>query len=136
MVNAENPAEVVLDGLFVPLGLASDGDTLFVGDWATGIVWAVNDAGAAPLASGLAFPEGMAVDGDRLLVVETGLQQVTAIDLATGDTYPVIVGLDCSDCSPEGFFPFGMMSGVDVTDRWIYVSGDGVNLVYKFDKHR
>ena len=119
-------------GSFVPLGLASDGDTLYVGDWATGIVWAVDDGGAGPLAAGLLGPEGMVVDGDRLLVVETGLQQVTAIDLATGATSPVIVGLDYSDRIPDGFFPFGIMSGVDVGHRWIYVSDDGVNQVYKF----
>ncbi len=136
VVNAEDPSEVFLDGLFVPLGLASDGDTLYVGDWATGIVWAVDDGRAAPLATGPVFPEGMALDGDRLLVVETGLQQVTAIDLATGEASPVIVGLDYSGRDPEGFFPFGSMSGVDVTDRWIYVSDDGVNLLYKFHKRR
>lgn len=143
VVNAEDPTEVLLDdtmtggvGPFVPLGLASDGDTLYVGDWATGIVWAVDDGSAAPLAGGLLGLEGMVVDGDRLLVVETGRQQVTAIDLATGDTSPVIVGLDYSDRVPEGFFPFGLMSGVDVTDRWIYVSDDGVNQVFKFHKRR
>jgi len=136
VVNAEDPTEVLLEGLFVPLGMATDGDTLYVGDWASGVVWAVNDGGAAPLATGLAAPEGMTVDGDRLLVVETGLQQVTAIDLATGATSPVIVGLDYSDRVPANFFPFGMISGVDVTDRWIYVSDDGVNKVYKFHKRR
>jgi sugar lactone lactonase YvrE len=136
VVNAENPAEVLLDELFVPLGLASDGDTLYVGDWASGIVWAVDGAGASPLATGLAFPEGMAIDGDRLLVVETGRRQVTAIDLATGDTSPVIVGLDYSDGIPEGFFPFGIMSGVAVGERSIYVSDDGVNKVYEFRRHR
>ncbi|MEX1287560.1 MAG: hypothetical protein AB1Z57_06450 [Acidimicrobiia bacterium] len=143
VVNAENPMEVLLDGSmtggggpFVPLGLASDGDTLYVGDWATGIIWAVDDGSAAPLATDLLFPEGMVVDDDRLLVVETGRQQVTAIDLATGVTSPVIVGLDYSDRIPEGFFPFGIMSGVDVTDRWIYVSDDGVNQVYRFHKRR
>ncbi len=78
----------------------------------------------------------MVVDGDRLLVVETGLQQVTAIDLATGATSPVIIGLDYSDRVPDGFFPYGSMSGVDVTDRWIYVSDDGVNQVFKFHKRR
>ena len=57
-------------------------------------------------------------------------------DLATGEQSAVIVGLDFSDRVPEGFFPFGMMSGVDVTDRWIYVSDDGVNQVYKFHKRR
>ena len=134
VVNAENPSEVVLDGLAVPVGLASDGNTLYVGDWAFGNIWAVGDGGASLLASGLSFPEGMVVDGTRLLVVETGKQQVTAIDLATGDASPVIVGLDYSGRNPEGFFPFGMLSGVDVTDRWIYVSDDGVNQVYKFHK--
>ncbi len=143
VVNAEDPAEVLLDGTmtggfgpFVPLGLASNGDTLYVGDWATGIVWAVDDGSAAPLATGLQGLEGMVVDGDRLLVIETGLQRVTAIDLTTGAASPVIVGLDYSDRIPEGFFPYGMMSGIDVTDRWIYVSDDGVNQVYKFHKRR
>jgi hypothetical protein len=143
VVKAEDPTEVLLDGTmtggfgpFVPLGLASDGDTLYVGDWATGIVWGVDDTGASVLASGLAFPEGMTVDGDRLLVVETGIGQVTAIDLATGGTAPVIVGLDYSDRIPEGFFPFGIMSGVDVGERSIYVSDDGVNKVYEFRRRR
>jgi sugar lactone lactonase YvrE len=136
VVNAEDPTQVLLEGLAVPLGLASDGDTLYVGDWAFGNVWAVDGTGAALLASGLVFPEGMAVDGDRLLVVETGLQQVTAIDLATGDTTPVIVGLDYSDRIPEGFFPFGIMSGVAVGERSIYVSDDGVNKVYEFRRRR
>ena len=143
VVNAEDPTEVLLDnamtggaGPFVPLGLASDGDALFVGDWATGIVWAVDEGSAAPLATGLQGLEGMVVDGDRLLVVETGLQLVTAIDLATGAATPVIVGLDYSERIPEGFFPFGMMAGVDVTDRWIYVSDDGVNQLYKFHRRR
>lgn len=120
-------------GPFVPLGLATDGDTLYVGDWATGIVWAVDDGSAAPLAIGLEGLEGMVVDGDRLLVVETGRQQVTAIDLETGDTSPVIVGLDYSDRIPVGFFPFGIMSGVTVgANNSIYVSDDGVNKVYEF----
>jgi sugar lactone lactonase YvrE len=132
VVNAET-AEVLADSLAVPLGLASDGETLYVGDWATGIVWAVADTGTTMLATGLAFPEGMAVDGDRLLVVETGLKQVTAIDLATGDTSAAIVGLDYSDRIPEAFFPYGLMSGVEVgPDRSIYVSDDGVNKVYEF----
>lgn len=143
VVKAESPSEVVLDStmtggtpIFVPLGLASDGDTLYVGDWATGIVWAVNGGDASILAAGLASPEGMTVDGDRLLVVETGLQQVTAINLATGAPSPVIVGLDFSDRVPEAFFPFGMISSVAVGERSIYVSDDGVNKVYEFRRHR
>lgn len=143
VVNAENPTEVFLDstmtggvGPFVPLGLASDGDTLYVGDWATGIVWAVDDGTAVPLAIGLQGLEGMAIDGDRLLVIETGLRQVTAIDLATGETSPAIVGLDYSDRVPLDFFPFGVMSGIAVGERSIYVSDDGVNQVYEFRRPR
>ena len=132
VVNAADPAEVLLSGLAVPLGLASEGDTLYVGDWATGIVWAVDDSGASVLASGLAFPEGLAIDGDRLLVVETGAKQVTAVDLATGDTSAVVVGLDFTARTPENFFPYGLVSGVAVDDNSIYVSDDGVNEVYKF----
>jgi DNA-binding beta-propeller fold protein YncE len=133
---APGEREILLDGgevpLFVPLGLATDGDTLYVGDWATGIVWAVDDNGARPLATNLMAPEGMVVDGDRLLVVETGRQQVTAINLATGAKSPVIVGLDYSDRIPANFFPFGIMSGVAVSGRSIFVSDDGVNEVYEF----
>ena len=136
VVNAEDAGEVFIDGLAVPLGLASDGETLYVADWALGNVWAIDAAGPTLLASGLLLPEGIAVDGDRLLVVEPPLKQVTAIDLATGDRSPVIVGLDYSDRIPEGFFPFGQVAGVAVGGRWIYVSDDGVNKVYKFPRTR
>ena len=143
VVNAEDPSEVFISGssvpLFVPLGLASDGDTLYVGDWATGIVWAISDTGPTllavlqppdPAGRGL---EGLALDGDRLLAVETGREQVTAIDLATGQQSVVIDGLDFSARVPEGFFPFGSMSGVAVgPDNSIFVSDDGVNTVYRF----
>ena len=128
--------DVLVDGLAVPLGLASDGETLYVGDWAFGNVWAVSDSGTSLLAEGLVLPEGLAVDGDRLLVVETGLQQVTAIDLATGDRAAAIVGLDYSDRIPQDFFPFGMVGSVAVGDNGsIYVSDDGVNKVYEFRQH-
>lgn len=136
VVDAADPAHVLLGGVGVPLGLASDGDTLYVGDWATGFIWAVDDAGPRVLATDLVLPEGIAVDGDRLLVVEPPLGQVTAIDLATGAKSPVIVGLDYPDRIPDGFFPFGSMSGVAVGDRSIYVSDDGVNKVYEFPRNR
>ncbi len=142
VVKVDGEREVLLDStmtinsigvpLFVPLGLASNGDTLYVGDWATGIVWAVNDGVAIPLAAGLEGLEGIAVDGDRLLAIETGRKQLTAIDLATGEQSALIVGLDYSDRVPRGSFPFGTMSGVAVGDGSIYVSDDGVNNVYEF----
>ncbi len=137
VVNAEDPTEVLIDGLVIPLGLASDGDTLYVGDWATGNVFAVDDSGSRVLASGLMGLEGLAVHRNRLLAVETGRQQVTAIDLATGATSPAITGFDFSARTPAGFFPYGMMSGVAVGKHGkIYVSDDGVNKVYKFRTSR
>lgn len=59
---------------------------------------------------------------------------MTAIELVTGATSPAIVGLAYSDRIPEGFFPVGLMSGVAVDGRWIYVVDDGMTQVYKFRK--
>jgi hypothetical protein len=75
----------------------------------------------------------LAVDGDRLRAVETGRQQVTAIDLDTGEQSAAIVGLDFTARVPERFFPFGSMSGVAVgPNNSIFVSDDGVNTVHRF----
>ena len=135
VVNVNDLEDVLLADLSLPTGLASDGTTLYVSDWVTGNVWAVNDAGAQVLAEGLAQPEGMAIDGDRLLVVETGAQQVTAVDLATGETSPVITGLDFSATPIEGFLPNGALSSVAIgPDGAIYVSDDGVRSLYRFER--
>ncbi len=135
VVNANDLTDVLIGDLAIPFGLATDGTTLYVGDWATGNIWAVDETGPRILTEGLAQPEGMAVDDDRLLVVETGTQQVIAIDLATGDTSPVITGLDFSAPVVEGFLPTGMLSDVTIgPDGAIYVSDDGVNSVYRFER--
>ena len=135
VVNVDDSEDVLLGELGLPTGLASDGTTLYVSDWATGNIWAVDEAGPRVLAEGLAQPEGLAVDGNRLLVVETGAQQVTAIDLATGETAPVITGLDFSATPVQGFLPNGALSGVAVgPDGAIYVSDDGTNSLYRFDR--
>ena len=115
-------------------GLASDGDTLYVADWAQGTVLAVSSGGdAVPLATDLASPEGLAPDGDRLLVVEEGLDRVSAIDLASGTVTPVIEGLDLGERVIPGMLPFGLITGVAVGPNGsIYVTAEGNNSVYEF----
>ncbi len=128
--------EELLGELALPLGLASDGETLYVSDWALGTVFALpSDGPAVPLATGLTSPEGLALDGDRLLVVEEGLDQVSAINLATGEVTPVVVGLDLGERVIPGAAPYGLFNGVAVAaDGSIYVSADGANAVYEFKR--
>jgi sugar lactone lactonase YvrE len=128
--------DVLLDGVLAyPLGLASDGSTLYVGDWALGQVWAVHPGGPPTLlASGLVNPEGMTVDGDRLLVVEEGADRVSAVDLATGAVSDVITGLALGDPVVPGAVPHGIVSSVDASDRSIYVTSDIDNTVRQFKR--
>lgn len=127
-----------LAGVPVPSGLATDGDSLWVADWATGRVLRVAQGGqalAAPetVAAGLAFPEGMTVDTDgTLLVVETGTNQLTRIDPATGQKTVVEDGLDVGLRGPAGTPPTFIFNGVDVDDCGnIYVSVDTDNNIQK-----
>ena len=134
VVDALSGAEL-LGGLSYPLGLATDGDTLYVSDRASGVVWAVSAGSAEQIATNLSAPEGLAVDGSRLLVVEEGLDQVSAIDLATGAVTPVVEGLDLGSRVIPTAPPHGIFNGVTVgADDAIYVSDDGANAVYKFDR--
>ena len=88
-----------------------------------------------PIATELAAPEGLAVDGDRLLVVEEGLDQVSAIDLATGEKTVVIEGLALGGSGHPGALPHGNFNGVAVgPDGSIFVSVDGQNAVLEFTR--
>ena len=126
--------EVLLGGLGLPLGLASDGDTVYVSDRASGVVWVRPDGGsAAPLATGLAAPEGLALDGNRLLVVEEGADRVSAINLTTGAVTPVIQGLDLGSRVVPTALPHGIFNGITVASSGsIYVTADGDNTVHEF----
>ncbi len=140
VIDADTGAEL-LGGLGFPLGLASDGETMYVSDYATGTVWAVPAGGpAVALAEGLSSPEGLAIDGGRLLVVEEGHDQVSAIDLGTGEVTAVVTDLDLGSRVVPGALPNGIFNGVAVgPDGSIYVSDDGANAVYEFrhnDRHR
>jgi sugar lactone lactonase YvrE len=124
--------------LQLPTGLASDGATLYVADWATGCVWFVSPTGRALLAAGLSHPEGVALTGTgSLLVVEEGIGQVTSIDLASGDRTAVATIALGREHSPGMLPPYGVMAGITVApDGSFWVASDVDRLVYRFGRRR
>jgi hypothetical protein len=131
--------------VFAPSGLATNGETLWVADWGTGIVWQIGFDGdtpmpAVPIASGLMNPEGLAWDNNgSLLVVETGASQLSRIDLATGAVRIVADGLSLSGpaVGQDGFLPpTWLFDGVAVGQSGdIYVSGGGKNVIYRITEN-
>lgn len=138
--NATTGERVTLaEGLYVPAGLAATDDDLWVGDWATGIVWQIvaNGEPIEPIlvAMDLLFPEGLAVDRDgSLLVVETGAGRLSRIDPATGEVNAVAEGLALgAEGIPEAAPPTWFFNGVAVGPSGvIYVTGDIANVLYRF----
>jgi len=129
-----------MDGasVFVPAGLATDGEMLWVADWATGMVWQIGFDGKTPLApvpvaGGLAHPEGLAVDVDgSLLVVEAGARRLSRIDPTTGAVSMVVEGLELGAEAPPGLPPTWGFNGVAVGPSGaIYITGDVTNVLYR-----
>jgi len=104
--------------VFLPAGLVTNGEILWVADWATGIVWQINFDGKTPLepvpiAFGLANPEGMALDIDgSLLVMEAGVGRISRIDLNTYELSVIVDGLEPGELVPAGY-PFPPTLGFD-----------------------
>lgn len=129
--------------VFAPSGLATDGQTLWVADWGTGIVWQIDFDGdtpttPTPIAQGLLFPEGLAFDNDGgLLVVETGAGRLSRIELATGEVTEIAGGLEFfGKPGIEGAPPTWGFEGVTVAPSGdIYVSGQGKNIIYRISKN-
>lgn len=127
--------------IFAPSGLATDGETLWVADWATGTIWQlVSNNIAVELATGLKNPEGLALDKEGgLLVVETGASQLSRIDLATGAVSKIADGLSLSKPAFGQDFalpPTNYFDGVAVGQSGdIYVSGGGRNVIYRISKN-
>jgi sugar lactone lactonase YvrE len=124
--------------VFVPAGLAATEDTLWVADWATGIVWQVGFDGKTPLtpvsvAFDLVMPEGLALDLDgSLLVVEAGAGRLSRLDLPTGEVSVVADALKLGAPTIPGTPPTYQFNGVTVGPSGaIYVTGDVTNVLYR-----
>jgi len=124
--------------LFAPGGLATDGETVWMADWGTGIIWQIDFEGKTPkapvvVATGLSFPEGLAFQKEgSLLVVETGTSRLSRIDLSTGEVTKIVDGLELSGPGLENYPPTWTFDGVAVGPSGdIYVSGGGANVIYR-----
>jgi hypothetical protein len=121
--------------VFAPGGLATDGETVWMADWGTGLVWQIGFVGKTPMAPivvafGLSFPEGLAFEkAGSLVVVETGTSQLSRINLSTGQVTKIVDGLELNGPGLEGYPPTWGFSGVAVGQTGdIYVSGGGSNV--------
>ena len=128
----------IATGLFVPSGLATSGDDLWVADWATGMVWHIVADGEVlnppvPVASGLLQPEGLVTEyANSLVVVESGAGRVSRIDLSSFAVTTVAEGLALGAPPPTGWPPTWLFSDVDIGERGdIYVTGDIGNVIYR-----
>jgi sugar lactone lactonase YvrE len=126
-------------GLYVPAGLAANGDDLWVSDWATGCVWQIIDDGEIleePIlvACELSNPEGLAINLDgNLLVVEVGAGCLSIIDLQTGNVSVLVEELGLGSTGVDGYPPTYGFNGVAVSPSgYIYVTGDVDNVLYRF----
>ena len=129
--------------VFAPGGLATDGETVWMADWGTGIIWQIGFEGKTPkapvvVAGGLSFPEGLAFEKEgSLVVVETGTSQLSRIDLSTGQVTKIVDGLELSGPGPEGYPPTWGFDGVAVgLSGDIYVSGGGPNVIYRISQKK
>jgi len=123
-------------GIWVPTGMETTDDDLFVCDWYTGNVYRIVTDGEPTMdvvASGLILPEDLAWDLDgSLLVTESGAGRVTAIDLDTGEKTVVVDGLAFGKAGHPNTPPSSQLAGIDVGRLGhIYVSGDLTNVIYR-----
>ena len=106
---------VFAGGLDGPLGLAIDGDRLFVTEARGGRVTMLSLAGSArrEVAAGLNQPEGIALLPDgRLAIAEAGARRLVALDIDTADIHELAtdlpIGLPPFMGPPETFLPTGV----------------------------
>ncbi len=124
-------------------GIATNGEVLWVADWATGTVWQIDFDGKTPkapvaLATGLILPEGLALDHDgSLVVVESGAGRLSRINVFTGEVTKIVDGLALGDAAvDQNYPPTWTFDGVAIGSSGdIYVSGFGKNVIYRLTKN-
>ena len=130
--------------VFAPGGLATDGETIWMADWGSGIIWEIGFDGKTPkapevLATGLSFPEGIAYENEgSLVVVETGTSRLMRINLSTKEVTTVVEGLELNGSVLDGYPPTWGFTGVAVGQSGdIYVSGASAepNVIYRISKN-
>lgn len=133
--------------VFAPGGLATDGQTVWVADWGTGIIWQIGFEGITPntpqpIVFDLVNPEGLAFDNaGGLLVVEAGASRLSRIDLSIepAEVTTIVEDLDLRIDAPVRFPvpPMWFFDGVAVGPSGdIYVSGSGAKVVYKIKQKK
>ncbi|PTX43484.1 hypothetical protein C8P64_2012 [Christiangramia gaetbulicola] len=130
--------------LSVASGLATNGESLWSADWATGTIFRIDFDGKTPLdpviiAEDLMNPEGLALDNKGgLLVIETGAARISRIELSTGNKTILAEGLELS---PPGLGlgspPTWSFDGVAVGESGdIYISGLGATVIYRIPNNK
>ena len=131
------------NSLIAPLGaasgLATDGETLWAADWASGDIWQIGFDGSDPeiVVSGLVNPEGLALDheGD-LLVVESGAFRLSRVNLSNGAVTVLVEDLDLFGPG-LGAPPTWSFDGVAVGKKGdVYISGSGGGVLYRIKKNK
>ena len=139
-IDPDNPDQrsVLAADLDYPLGLASEGGNLYVGDFLAGKLLQIAADGATMtppklIAEGMQGPEGLALTGDgRLLVVESGANRLSIVDLESGEIRTLIADLGLLNHLPRSRPQHYFFNGVDVSP-WgmIYVTADEPNAIYR-----
>ena len=141
----EEERETIADCFSIPIGIATDGDNLWISDFSTGKITQIAANGKLlqkpiTIVASLSFPEGLAVDSDgNLLVVETGTKRLLHVDTHLNPPVTSIVaeGLDITSGTIPGWPPTWTFNGVAVgPSGTIYVTGDAGSLLYHFKLDR
>ena len=125
---------LTIDGLVMPIGLETDDDTLYVGDWATGMIWRLSGddfQDVTVIAEGLLMPEGLLFHDDVLFVAESGADRVVAIELESGKQTVVAEGIDMGLQIQDGYPPSNFFSGLAMIDDDLYLTSDVNGHIYR-----